>query len=248
MIYTQRPRKSRSMGTRFITGANRGLGLEFVRQYAARGDVVHACCRVPDKAGELLELAGDHEQLVVHQLDVSDFDAIDALAASLHGVAIDTLINNAGVFGPKPQAHQDFRQSLGHIDYEIFTEILRVNTLAPVKLSEALLENIAAAKDRQIIGITSEAGSFVAGAHGLFAYSTSKAALNRAMLNLSAVVKDRNITVIVINPGWVKTEMGGPAAVLEVEEAIAAMIEHFDQLQLSDSGKFFDYDGRIIPW
>ncbi|MCG8370063.1 MAG: SDR family NAD(P)-dependent oxidoreductase, partial [Proteobacteria bacterium] len=169
--------------TVLITGANRGLGLEFARQYYADGWEVIATCRDPDSASQLQALGGD--RLAVLPLDVADFDVIGRFATALGDAPVDVLINNAGLFGPKRRADGDLRQTFGHIDYDIWSEVLRVNALAPVQLAEALVDNVAASAQKKIVTISSRLGSIAETDTGLYAYRTSKAAVNMAMATLA---------------------------------------------------------------
>lgn len=231
-----------------ITGANRGLGLEFTRQYLVAGCNVIATCRDPEAAVALQDLQKQHGALRVLALDVGDFDAIDSLATDLNGQPIDVLINNAGLFGPKRQADGDLRQSLGHIDYGIWAELLRVNTQAPLKLAEALLDNVAASAQKKIVTISSRIGSIGETDTGLYAYRSSKAAVNMAMATLANDVRNLGITVITVSPGWVKTDMGGPTASLEAEDSITRLRNLIAKQGTEESGAFLDYTGETIPW
>jgi NAD(P)-dependent dehydrogenase (short-subunit alcohol dehydrogenase family) len=142
------------MKTVFITGANRGLGLEFVRQYVAQGDVVHACCRRPGGAAELKALEkANREILHVHALDVTRTEAVQRLAGALSETAIDILINNAGVFGPKAESEKDLRQSLGHIDEEIVAKVLKINSVAPLVVAQAFTDHVARSAERKMVAI-----------------------------------------------------------------------------------------------
>lgn len=234
------------MNTVLITGANRGLGLEFARQYHADGWEVIATCRNPDTAQQLHAVGG--ERLTVLPLDVADFDAIRRLAIALGDAPIDLLINNAGLFGPKRQAEGDLRQSFGHIDYDVWAEILRVNTLAPVRLAEALVENVAASAQKKIVTISSRLGSIAETDTGLYAYRTSKAAVNMSMATLANDVAGRGISVITFSPGWVRTDMGGENAALEPADSIARLRILIDEFPSDRSGAFIDYTGEGIPW
>ena len=229
-----------------ITGANRGLGLEFVHQYLADGWHVIATCRNPGAAADLNAL--ENEQLEIHSLDVADFAAIDSFAKQLGGRPIDVLINNAGLFGPKRKADNDLRQSFGHIDYDILSEVTRVNAHAPLKLSEALLENVAASDEKKIVTISSTLGSIAGTDIGLYAYRTSKAAVNMAMATLAKDVAIRGVTVITLNPGWVKTDMGGANASLDARESIACLRGLIADLSHDRTGAYLDYTGDVIPW
>lgn len=224
------------MPTALVTGANRGIGLEFVRQYAGAGWHVIATCRKPDAAAELKAVAGTVE---IHRLDVTDAGQVAALAQALEGRAIDLLINNAGIMG---------HGSIGRIDYAAWEEVLRVNTLAPVRIVEALLPNVAASERRQIVALTSRMGSIAESGGGYYAYRSSKAALNAAMHALAADLKGQRITVALFHPGWVKTDMGGPGALVAPRDSVAGMRAVIERLRPADSGRFFNYDGSEIPW
>jgi NAD(P)-dependent dehydrogenase (short-subunit alcohol dehydrogenase family) len=233
------------MPTVLITGANRGLGLEFARQYAADGWRVLACCRAPAEAPELAAIAGD---VTVHALDVADFSAIDRFAGTLRGTAIDVLLNNAGYFGPKPVADKNPAQVFGHLDYDIWLRVLRINTLAPMKMAEAFVDHVAASTGKTIVTISSTEGSIAKAKGGIYAYKTSKAAVNMAMHNLSFDLRDRRIVTAVFCPGWVKTRMGGTTAPLEPPQSIAGMRKTIAGLTLETSGRFWLYDGSAVPW
>lgn len=237
-----------NQSTVLITGANRGLGLEFASQYLADDWRVIATCRDPAEATALQDLQANYNGLQIEALDVADFAAIDALAAELGGRPIDVLINNAGLFGPKRQPDNDLRQSFGHIDYDICADVLRVNALAPLKLAEALLGNVAASEQKKIVTISSRLGSITETDTGLYAYRTSKAAVNMAMATLANDVRDMGVTVITFSPGWVKTDMGGPDANLEAAESIAALRGLIESCPPQRSGEFLDHTGEVIPW
>ncbi len=236
------------MPTLLITGASRGLGLEFVRQYSADGWQVIATARDPAQSRDLAAVAAMQPSVEVHALDVGDFDAIDALAARLEGRAIDVLLNNAGLFGPKARAEQDPRQEFGTVDYRIWSELLRVNTIAPVKMAEAFVEHVACSAQRKIVTITSGVGS-IANADGrALGYRSSKAAANMLMRNLSFDLAPRGVATAAVCPGWVRTRMGGPGATLEAADSIAGVRRVVEGLGPANSGRFWLYDGSEIPW
>jgi NAD(P)-dependent dehydrogenase (short-subunit alcohol dehydrogenase family) len=192
------------MPTVLITGANRGLGLEFARQYAAEGWQVHAACRSPEVAGDLRQLAntiGDRFRILT--INVMDTASVRAAAAALKGQSIDLLLNNAGVGGPSGQR-------LGDLDYAAWARVLDANTLGPMRVAEAFLENVAQSRDKRIVTITSGMGSIADNSSGgRYAYRSSKAAVNSVMKSLAVDLAARGITCIVLNPGWVRTDMGG---------------------------------------
>ncbi|WP_446830421.1 SDR family oxidoreductase [Candidatus Foliamicus sp.] len=230
-----------------ITGANRGLGLEFARQYAADGWRVLATYRNPSDSGELLELAGKGSAQAF-LLDVTDFDAISALAEQLRDESIDVFLSNAGLFGPKPGAESDLRQSFGHIDYGILRKVFAVNTLAPLKCAEAFVEQIARSQQRKFVALSSIEGSISRAQRDLYGYRPSKAALNMVTRLLSGDLADRGITVASICPGWVKTRMGGEFAKLELTPAIADVRALIARLTPEDSGSFIESPGNPLPY
>lgn len=236
------------MPTVLVTGANRGLGLEFTRQYCDAGWQVIATCRDPAGAAELQALRSQHPGLEIEALDVGDFATIDALAARLAGRPMDVLLNNAGVFGPKPGAEQDLRQNFGSMDYEVWTEVLRVNLMAPMKMAEAFVDHVAASAQKKIVAISSTEGSSPNAKGGIYAYRTSKAALNMLMQNLAPDLAPRGIVTAAFCPGWIRTRMGGPRAPLEAPSSIAGLRRVIDGLTPENSGKFWLWTGERLPW
>ena len=227
------------MATVLITGASRGLGLEFCRQYAAEGWQVLACCRSPETADKLAGIPN----VRVFPLDVSDFSHIDKLAAQLQDTAIDVLINNAGIYGDSDQC------GFGQLDYAAWTHTLAVNTQAPVKMAEAFLPNLQRGDKKLLVSISSQMGSIADnGSGGSILYRSSKAALNAAMKSVAIDLEDQRIGVLVLHPGWVKTDMGGPNALIEAQESVAGMRQVFAHFTLAQSGSFLKYDGSTLPW
>ncbi len=226
-----------------VTGANRGLGLEFARQYAADGWQVYAACRSPETANELQHLAGESGgRIHVLALDVTDTASVRAAAAALKGKAIDLLLNNAGVMGPR-------NERIGGIDYTAWAKVLDANTLGPMRVSEAFVENVAKSGLKQIVTITSGMGSVADNTSGgAYAYRSSKAAVNMVMKSLSIDLASRGITCVVMNPGWVRTDMGGSGGKLTPVESITAMRSVIAALRQEDSGKFLNYTGKAYPW
>jgi NAD(P)-dependent dehydrogenase (short-subunit alcohol dehydrogenase family) len=226
-----------------VTGANRGLGLEFARQYAADGWKVYAACRDPDAARELVQLAAESGGAIrVLALEVTDAASVRAAAQSLAGDPIDLLVNNAGVGSPK-------KQRLGSLDYAAWAQVLDVNTLGPMRVVEAFLDNIANGSDRQIVTLTSAMGSIADNASGgSYAYRSSKAAVNIVMKSLSIDLAPRGISCVVVHPGWVRTAMGGPDGKLTPAESVTALRRLIAGLKPQDTGRFFNYDGKPYPW
>ncbi|MCE9592679.1 MAG: SDR family oxidoreductase [Planctomycetes bacterium] len=220
-----------------VTGANRGLGLEFAKQYQAAGWNVIATAREPEKATELKALG-----VRVEALDVANAKSVAALAERLKDQPIDLLINNAGVGSIDAKKAQD-------IDLAAYEHVFQVNALGPVRVTQALLPNLRAGKGKQVASISSQLGSIAGNTHGnYYAYRESKAALVMFMRSLAAELKSEGFVCIAMSPGWVKTDMGGPDAPLTPEQSITGMRKVFDGLKPDDSGKSWYYDGTELPW
>jgi len=231
------------MPSALITGANRGLGLEFARQYLAHGWQVYAACRNPASASELRRLADDsNNRLRILAMDVTDLASIQAAAAELDRQEIDLLINNAGIIGPRGQ-------TIGNIDYEAWAEVFAVNTMGSMRVSEAFVEHVARSDRKLIVTLTSGMGSIGDNTSGgSVVYRSSKAAVNMAMRSLAVDLAPRGITCVVVNPGWVRTDMGGPGARLEPVDSVNALRRLIATLGPEQSGKFFNHTGREYPW
>lgn len=231
--------------TVLITGANRGIGLELARQYAQRGWNVVATARAPAEAGELRAIAAKHPALVIEALDVTDHAQIDALAAKYKGRPIDILINNAGISG----GHENAK--LGQMNYDAYYRVHAVNVVGPVKMTEAFLPNVAASEQKKIINITSGQGSIAKTWGCCYFYRSSKAALNMMMRNISIELKPKGITVGLISPGFVKTDMTAGIdlpMMITAQESAAAVIKVIDGYDLAKTGTFLEHDGREWPW
>jgi NAD(P)-dependent dehydrogenase (short-subunit alcohol dehydrogenase family) len=226
-----------------VTGANRGLGLEFVRQYAADGWQVFAACRSPKSARDLKELQSQHEERIrVLALDVTDAASVKDAAGALQGEPIDVLLNNAGVGGPP-------NQRLGNLDYAAWAKVLDANTLGPMRVVEAFVGNVAKSAQKKIVTVTSGMGSIEDNTSGgAYAYRSSKAAVNIVMKSLAIDLEARGIICVVVNPGWVRTDMGGPRGTLAPAESIKALRSLIASLKPKDSGKFLNYNGKAYPW
>ena len=225
------------MSTVLITGAARGLGLDFVKQYAAKGWRVHACARAPVPDA----LKGIEGDIQTHRLEVTDYEAVKALARELSGEAIDVLICNAGISGKEATV-------LGSIDPATWRETFEVNTLAPLMMAEAFVDHVARSKDRKLIAISSRLGSITHCNSGRYAYRASKTALNMEWKGLSIDTADKKLICVVLHPGWVQTDMGGEQATLTIEQSVPSVVKVIDGLRPADNGRFFNYDGSEIPW
>jgi len=228
--------------TVLITGANRGLGLEFARQYASDGWRVFACCREPEGAAGLKDVAASENETRILRMDVCDTARVQEVARELEGQPIDVLINNAGVYGPR-------RKPFGSADVEEWLDVFLVNTIAPLKVAEAFADHVAEGSRRILAAVSSFLGSIEDNTSGGdYPYRTSKAALNMLVKTLAVDLKPRGIISVALSPGWVKTDMGGKSAPLEPEESVAGMRAILEKLKPEDSGGFFHYDGERLPW
>ena len=225
------------MPTVLVTGANRGIGLEFVKSFAADGWRVHACARNVEKAKEVRALEGD---VVCHKLDVTNGLKVANLARSLAEEPIDILINNAGQRGPKT--------AFGETDYDAWASVLLVNTLAPLRLVERFIGHVEKSERKLVVNISSRLGSIAECSGDDYIYRSSKAALNMVTKTLSRDLQDRGVTVVSLHPGWVRTDMGGSAAAISPGESVAGIRKVIDGLTAKDSGGFFNFDGTPLEW
>ena len=223
-----------------VTGANRGLGLEFTKQYAADGWNVLACCRDPQQASALQAIANANKNVEILALDVANFAQIDALALQLKDRAIDVLINNAGVY---PSSR------FGSVDYDAWAEGFRVNSMAPLKMAEAFVQQLASSQLKKIATLTSKMGSIDDNTSGeSYSYRASKTAVNMVMKSLSIDLKSYGISVVTLHPGWVQTDMGGRNALISAQTSVTGLRQVIDKLSLSNTGEFIAYDNKQIAW
>jgi len=229
------------MKTVLITGANRGLGLEFVRQYAQTGWQVIACSRHPHKSNALVELASQYDNIRSVPLEIQNHQQCDALATELKGVAIDVLISNAGVYGDQ--------HAFGELDYQVWRDTLETNVLSAIKLAEVFAPHLATSQQGLFVAISSLMGSIADNdSGGSYLYRSSKAALNAVMKSLSYDFSRQGTGVLIFHPGWVRTDMGGPNALIDVDESISGMRRVIEQFELAQTGSFIKYDGSAMPW
>jgi len=229
--------------TILLTGANRGIGLELTKIFAEEHWRVLACCRNLDAAEDLRLLAAASDgRIKVHPLDVADEEQIKQLASVLDGESIDILFNNAGVSGPEPKG-------FGSINVDGWLQTFRINTIAPLKMTEAFVEHVARSNRRIVAMMSSMLGSLADNTSGsYYVYRSSKTALNMVTKSLSIDLLERGITCVALHPGWVRTDMGGPQAPLSPQESAAGLYRVLSMLTRSENGKFLAYDGRDIPW
>lgn len=236
--------KGMGMSTILVTGANRGIGLEFVRQYSKMGWRVLATTRDLEKSKDLVALSYKKQagQIEVSVLDVGDLAAIEAMAQKYRDENIDILVNNAGIFGPEVQ-------SFGKVDYLSWSEAFWVNAIAPMKMAEQFSRQVARSDKKLILNLSTHMGSIAENeSGGFYIYRSSKAALNAITKSMAIDLKHIGITVIAIHPGWVKTDMGGEGATRSVEDSVETMRKAINMLEPEDSGRFMNLRGEAINW
>ena len=235
--------KDFSVKTILITGSNRGLGLEFAKQLAVQGDNVIATCRQPHRAEVLQELAKKNENFSIITLDVSDDQSIARLMTMLGDTPIDWLINNAGIIGEQGV-------TVGNIARDNFLNVMNVNCLSALKISEALLPNLQIGTDKLIICMSSRLGTISENQRGrAYAYRASKAALNCVMHSFAVDVADLGVKVLLLHPGWVKTDLGGPQAEIDAPTSVASMLNVIEtQKANAHADVLHTYEGKTVDW
>jgi NAD(P)-dependent dehydrogenase (short-subunit alcohol dehydrogenase family) len=226
----------------FITGASRGLGLEWVRQYGQDGWRVYASCRRPAEAEALRGLAREFPSVSIHRLDVTRTDDVRAIIWEMEGKPVDVLVCNAGVYLEKG------RPEFGCLRYSEWSTTFEVNTMGAVRVTEALVQNVERGKKRLVVAISSHMGSIAdIQSPGSYYYRSSKAALNAVMQGLSIELAPRGVGVLILHPGGVATRMG-PRGGIDVAESVRGMRAVVEKFTLSDTGRFFRYDGQELSW
>ena len=236
--------------TTLITGANRGIGLEFTRQYLEMGWNVIATARKPGKADQLIDLKEKYpDHLTIQQLDVTDHERIDELALELKDQPIDLLLNNAGISGGSSN------QIFGNMDYDVYESVLSVNTIGPLKMAEAFYPHVKNSELKKIVSVSSSEGSigtaFKRGGGRLFFYRSSKTALNMVMVNLAFQLKGRGIAVGMVNPGLTDTDFvsGMPFPNMRSAElAVSDMIRNIETISVDNTAAYINYNGKPVPW
>jgi NAD(P)-dependent dehydrogenase (short-subunit alcohol dehydrogenase family) len=222
-----------------ISGANRGLGLEFAKQYAAAGWRVYATCRDAGRADALKAIPGT---VSVHSLDVADKASLSRLALELKAVPLDVVIANAGVSGPRGMQPE-------LVDRDSWLETLQVNTLGPLALAGAFKPNLEKGRLKKVVAITSRLGSIALNdTGGLYVYRSSKAALNAVWRSLAIDWKPLGMICAVLHPGWVRTDMGGPNGDIDATQSVTGMRQVIDGLTPESSGRFFNWSGEDLAW
>ena len=230
------------MNAILITGCNRGIGLEFVRQYAMDGWRVYATCRDPDSAHKLKALSGQNPSISIHALNVALEDDIYSLSKQLKNIKLDILLNNAGIYAAGGN-------QFGDIDKADWLEAFEINTIAPLLMAQAFLNQVREGKQKIISAVSSKMGSLDDNTSGgVYAYRSSKCAVNQVMKSLSIDLEPEGIKTVSLHPGWVKTDMGGADALIDAKASVTGMRKVLAQLSRQQSGRFIGYDGALIPW
>ena len=232
-----------------VTGANRGLGLEFTRQYAERGCKIIATARKPESAAELNALAADNKNIVVEQLDVTDHARIEELGVKYQETPIDLLLNNAGIGGGLEN------QMFGRMNYEVFHKVMDVNVAGPMKMCETFYRNVGASDLKKMVTVSSSQGS-ISGVKSpmLYWYRSSKSALNMNMVNLSFQLRKKKIIIGLVTPGATATDFipeqfrKAIKGIQTPEQATKDMIRNIDRFSVANTGTFFDYTGDVVAW
>jgi NAD(P)-dependent dehydrogenase (short-subunit alcohol dehydrogenase family) len=239
------------MPTALITGTNRGIGLELARQLSQRGWKVFATCRDPDRAEALRRLATESPQAIeIHALDTADSKSIAALSGAIGNQPIDLLICNAGVSRMKQALITGAEgQRIQDADDALWFEVFRTNTIGPLRVAAAFADRVAASERRLMAFISSHMSVVARNKNGAsYMYRSSKAALNIIIKNLSIELAPRGVTCIVLHPGWVRTDMGGPGADVTPEESVSGMLQVLLDAKLPKQLQFLDFRGEVVPW
>ena len=225
-----------------ITGCNRGIGLEFVKQLSLMGVNLIATYRDRNSSQELFSIADECSNIELLQLDVSSENSMVLFQSSLMERPVDVFINNAGVMGSGSK-------NFGSIASQNWLEVLNVNTVAPLILTQKLYKNFLNGNDKKLIYVSSKMGSIEDNNGGSsYVYRSSKTALNQVVKSLSVDLSPKGFTVIAVHPGWVQTDMGGVNALIDTKTSVSGLLNVIQNLKNSDNGNFLNYDGEIIPW
>ncbi|MFT4592081.1 MAG: NAD(P)-dependent dehydrogenase (short-subunit alcohol dehydrogenase family) [Gammaproteobacteria bacterium] len=241
-------KKDFAMPTVLITGASRGLGLEFARQYAADGWRVIATSR--SGSPELHAMAAANDTVSLHGLDVADGASVSALSDAVGIQPIDVLLNNAGLFGRVAFADGGVEhQAFGSTDFDNWANVMNTNVFGPMRMAEMFADRVALSEQKKVVTLSSMLGSMALNTiGGLYAYRSSKAAVNQVMKSMSIDLAKRGILAIGMHPGWAKTEMGGPAAEIDAAEAVAGVRRQIAALDAAKLGDLLAYDGNVLPY
>ncbi len=233
-----------------ITGANRGIGYEFTKQYAGTGSSIIACCR--DTTGEssedLRNLSKKNNKISIEKMDLLDHDSINLISNKYVGIPIDIIINNAGILGPIPIEDNLSAGHFGTISYENWENVIKTNTFAPIKIAESFIDNIKLGREKKIITLSSTVASFQESTVPSFCYCTSKTAVTKAVQLLAEVLKGDEIISMAFCPGHVMTRMGWSGATVKPEDSVNGMRSIIENLTIADTASFKRYNGETIAW
>ena len=230
------------METILVTGANRGIGLELVKQYCNQNYQVIGTYRNENTSGEFISMSRNLNNLKVYSLDVSSDQSLKDFSSKLGDTPVDIFINNAGVYGPRDS-------SFNNVDERNWISVFQTNAIAPLLLTQLIIENLRNGSQKKLIYITSKMGSIDDNkSGGAYIYRSSKTALNSVVKSISLDLAKDGMKVALLHPGWVRTDMGGPNGLIDATTSVSRMTEVIDRLSQSDSGCFFNYDGSKIPW
>lgn len=230
------------MATYFITGCNRGLGLEMAQQLVQRGERVIATCRDIAIASDLTELALRSQGLSLIEMDMASFESMTEAVALLNEETIDVFINNAGIYGPRDA-------NFGNVAGDDMALVLHVNAIAPLQLTQLLIPRLRTGKGKKLAFVSSKMGSIADnGRGGSYIYRCSKTALNSVVKTLAVDLAEEGFIAAALHPGWVRTDMGGPNGHIDAEESVRGMLQVIDALTPATTGEFINYNGAAIPW
>lgn len=231
------------MATVLITGASRGLGYELAKQYAERGDRVYATCRNPDKSDKLnAAAAASGGRMTVHRMDIGDTASVQACRAAIGDVPIDILINNAGVWGGLAT------QVFANMDYDNWAYEVNIMMMGPFRVLQNFMPNVLASSQKKVVTMTSQVSAHSYKKIIGYSYAAAKAGLNRCITALSREFVDQGVTMILLHPGWIRTEMAGKVADLEPPDAARMNIEFIDRITIADTGRFLKWNGETHDW
>lgn len=239
------------MPTLLLTGANRGLGLELMKQFTPLGWTIHATCRDPTTAADLRRIAdGAKGRVTIHKLEATDHRQIEALGQTLKGEAIDVLYNNAGVMESAQRPYDASRksQTLDTLDWDDWLAVLRINVMAPARMSEVFADHVARSERKVIAFVSSIMGSIASSYGAWYHYRSSKTAVNMLVRSMAADLRPRGITTVAIHPGWVRTTMGGPTAAVAPEDSAIGICKVVTGVTPAQNGHFLTWDGKELPW
>lgn len=230
------------MATYFITGCNRGLGLEMAQQLVQRGERVIATCRDIATASDLTELALRSQGLSLIEMDMASLESMTEAVALLNEEPIDVFINNAGIYGPRDA-------NFGNVAGDDMALVLHVNVIAPLQLTQLLIPRLRTGKGKKLAFVSSKMGSIADnGRGGSYIYRSSKTALNSVVKTLAVDLAEEGFIAAALHPGWVRTDMGGPNGLIDAEESVRGMLQVIDSLTPATTGEFINYNGAAIPW